>query len=196
MPAKPGLLRVTAAASHRDITERKRTEHELQRFRGDGQLGRRHRSLWSPESQHALHRCQPDAEARRKNGSGSYSRQGSSGMTPMELLGQSQEKLERDYDALIADGSSTTDRVEATYPPEGRSCAGTDRSAPARVERANGWIIVGTTRDITDRKQAERELRESERRFSDLLQSDAAEYATVTGDREAGLPTATSTCCA
>ncbi len=52
-----------------------------------------------------------------------------------------------------------------------------------RCSPATDWIIVGVVRDITQRKQAALELRESERRFSDLLRN--VHLASVMLDREA-----------
>ena len=57
------------------------------------------------------------------------------------------------------------------------------RRYPVRDDAGNIVRITGVARDITDRKQAEQELRESERRFSSTLET--IELAAVMLDREA-----------
>jgi len=57
------------------------------------------------------------------------------------------------------------------------------RRFPVRDPAGRVFRVAGVAKDITERKQAEGELRESERRFSDML--DNVELASVMLDREA-----------
>jgi diguanylate cyclase (GGDEF)-like protein/PAS domain S-box-containing protein len=67
--------------------------------------------------------------------------------------------------------------------PDGSICWIEARSFPVRDKAGKIVRIAGLAKDITERKQAAQELRESERRFSDLLRN--VELATVMLDREA-----------
>jgi PAS domain S-box-containing protein len=93
-----------------------------------------------------------------------YSREEMLRMTPMDLFSADRATLERDYDALIADNSSSASVVEGVY----RRKDGGEVPIEARrraLKTETGWIIVGTATDITQRKLAERALRDSELRF-------------------------------
>ena len=67
------------------------------------------------------------------------------------------------------------------------------RGFPVRDDAGKIVRIAGVAEDITERKQAAQELRESERRFSDMLRN--VELVSMMLDREARITTATITCC-
>jgi diguanylate cyclase (GGDEF)-like protein/PAS domain S-box-containing protein len=160
----------------RDITERKLAEQELRRFRlamdisGDGIVLVDRASMRYIDVNQTL--C--DMVGR--------TRQEVLGMTPMDLFSASQADLECAYDAIIADNNSAASKVEGQYRHRDGSLIPIETRRRA-LHTDDGWIIVGTARDITERKQNERELRESERRFSGLL--GGVELASVMLDRDA-----------
>jgi PAS domain S-box-containing protein len=147
-----------------DVTEHKRAEQELRRFRaameasGDGILLVDRASMRYIDVNQTL--CDMVGRARHEV----------IGMTPMELFSADRETLERDYDAIIADNTAAASKAEGTYRHKDGSLVPVETRRRA-LRTDDGWIIVGTARDITERRQAERELRESERRFSDMLGS-------------------------
>jgi diguanylate cyclase (GGDEF)-like protein/PAS domain S-box-containing protein len=96
-----------------------------------------------------------------------YTRQELIGMTPMTLFSVGREILERDYDAIIADPNSSGDRIEGHYHHRDGSLIPIETRRRALHTDA-GWIIVGTARDITERKQAAEELQNSETRFRQM----------------------------
>ena len=87
------------------------------------------------------------------------------GMTPMELFSANRETLERDYDAIIADSNSSPTAIEGQYRHKDGSLIPIETRRRALLTD-DGWIIVGTARDISVRKRVEETLRESEERFS------------------------------
>jgi len=80
------------------------------------------------------------------------------GMTPMEMFSASRETLERDYDAIIADNNSSASRIEGQYRHKDGSLIPIETRRRAFLADS-GWIIVGTARDITERKQADEKIR-------------------------------------
>src|SRR6185295_10121685 len=79
------------------------------------------------------------------------------GMTPMDLFGVERAVLERDYDALIADNNSSANLVEGNYRHKDGSFIPVETRRRA-LHTGDGWLIVGTVRDITARKHVEEEL--------------------------------------
>jgi len=135
----------------RDVTERKRNDEALQRFRaameasGDAILLVNRANLRYVDVNQTL--CDLVG----------YTRDEVLGMTPMDLFSADRATIERDYDAIIADNNAAASRVEGEYrrkdgqriPIESRRRA---------LHTKDGWIIVGTARDISERKRAEKRI--------------------------------------
>jgi len=131
-----------------DITERKRTERELQRFRAAMDISAEAIVLVDRASMRFI-----DVNQTTCAMSG-YTREQLLGMTPMDLTGRRRESLEAEYDELIADGSGVADRIEGEYPHKDGSTVFVETRRRA-LATETGWVIVGTTRDITARKEGE-----------------------------------------
>jgi len=110
-----------------------------------------------------------------------YSREELLQIGPAHIGATTLEELARVYDAIIA-GSGTSELAEIRLQRKDGSLLLVEGNRRAQRSGAD-WVIVGIVRDITERKQAARNLRESERRFSDLLRN--VELAAVMLDREA-----------
>ena len=92
--------------------------------------------------------------------------------------GMSAAKFEYEYRIVRPDGSIRW--IEA-------------RGFPVRDDAGKVIRIAGVAEDITERKQAAQELRESERRFSDMLRN--VELVSMMLDREARITYCNDTCC-
>jgi PAS domain S-box-containing protein len=77
------------------------------------------------------------------------------GMAPMTLSGASRERLERDFDAVIADGSCGAARLDGHYLHRDGSLIPIETHRHALSTDA-GWVIVGVSRPITGRTEAGR----------------------------------------
>ncbi len=142
---------ITVAA---DVTERKKADDDLRRFRtamdtsGDAIL------LIDRASMRYIDVNQTFCDLV------GYTRQEMLGMTPMDLFSADRQTLERGYDALIADNNNSARVVQGWY----RHKDGTLIPIEARrraLNTAHGWIIVGSSRDISERLRAEDSLRKS-----------------------------------
>jgi diguanylate cyclase (GGDEF)-like protein/PAS domain S-box-containing protein len=136
----------------RDITERKHADQDLKRFRaamdssGDAIVLVDRTSMRYVDVNQTL--CDLVG----------YTRQEVIGMTPMELFGAERGVLERDYDAIIADKSGNAPLVEGCYRHKNGSQIPIEtRRRALRTDR--GWIIVGSARDITERRAADNRIR-------------------------------------
>jgi diguanylate cyclase (GGDEF)-like protein/PAS domain S-box-containing protein len=93
-----------------------------------------------------------------------YAREEVLGMTPMELFSADRETLERDYDAIIADGGHPASRIEGEYRCKNGSRVVVETHRKA-LRTKEGWIIVASARDMRDRNAQEQALRESNQRL-------------------------------
>jgi diguanylate cyclase (GGDEF)-like protein/PAS domain S-box-containing protein len=135
-----------------DITDRKRVEENLRRFRaamdasGDAIL------LIDRASMRYIDVNQTFCDLV------GYTRQEMLGMTPMDLFSADRETLERDYDALIAGSAHRASKIEGQYRHRDGTLIPIETQRRA-LRTKDGWIIVGSARDITERKQAEDRIR-------------------------------------
>jgi diguanylate cyclase (GGDEF)-like protein/PAS domain S-box-containing protein len=135
-----------------DITDRKRVEENLRRFRaamdasGDAIL------LIDRASMRYIDVNQTFCDLV------GYTRQEMLGMTPMDLFSADRETLERDYDALIAGSARRASKIEGQYRHRNGTLIPIETQRRA-LRTKDGWIIVGSARDITERKQAEERIR-------------------------------------
>jgi diguanylate cyclase (GGDEF)-like protein/PAS domain S-box-containing protein len=134
-----------------DITERKKNDEDLQRFRaamdasGDAIL------LVDRAHMRYVDVNQTFCELV------GYSREEMLGMTPMDLFSADRETLERDYDAIIADNDNSASKTEGQYRRKDGTLIPIETRRRA-LHTKDGWIIVGTARDITERKHAQRRI--------------------------------------
>ena len=91
------------------------------------------------------------------------------GLAPMDLFSADRETLERDYDALIADNTSSANRAEGVYRHKDGSLIPVETRRRA-LRTDDEWVIVCTARDVTERRKAEMALRASEREQRGLAQ--------------------------
>src|SRR6185295_6165161 len=75
------------------------------------------------------------------------------GLTPMELMKEDRDVLERDYDAIIADGDCPASMVEGQYRRKDGRLVQTETRRRALFTES-GWVIVGTVRDVTESRNA------------------------------------------
>ncbi len=106
------------------------------------------------------------------------------GKTDFEMARKDQAELYRDDDkAVLESGAPRLDIEEPQTTPEGNTIWLRTSKVPLRGMDNQIIGILGLYQDITERKQAESSLRESERRFSDLLGN--VELISMMLDREA-----------
>ncbi|HUK04742.1 MAG TPA: EAL domain-containing protein [Burkholderiales bacterium] len=153
-----GRLVVTVG---RDITERKSSEAALSRFRTAVDASGDAIVLIDRASMRYVDVNRTTCEMT------GYTREELLGMSPMDLFGTSREALERDYDEIIADRYSRATRTEGWYLRKDgvRVPIETRRRA---VQTLDGWVIVGTARDITDRKEADAKIARLNRLYAVL----------------------------
>jgi diguanylate cyclase (GGDEF)-like protein/PAS domain S-box-containing protein len=82
-----------------------------------------------------------------------YTREELLAMGPHDVLPASKEELEREYDAVIAEGAKGV-RVETYYTAKDGRIGWTELHRRA-LRSGENWIIVNISRDITERKLAE-----------------------------------------
>src|SRR5258706_7714067 len=140
----------------RDITESKRSEESLLRFRASMDMSDDMILLIDRKTMRFI---DVNETACRNLG---YSREEFLAMTPEDVLPTTRKELETAYDEMIATGSTQGMRSEyrckdgSTLPFESRR----------RVMRSgDSWIIVATARDIRERIAREEALRKSNERF-------------------------------
>ena len=132
----------------RDITEQRGRDEKLRRFRtamdvsGDGIVLIDRASMRYIDVNQTL--CELTGRTREEL----------IGTTPMEIFNADRATLERDYDAIIADSNSPASKAVGEYRHKnGLVIPVETRRRPLHTDQ--GWVIVGTARDITERKAAE-----------------------------------------
>jgi diguanylate cyclase (GGDEF)-like protein/PAS domain S-box-containing protein len=131
----------------RDITQQRRGEEELRRFRAAMDM--------SHDAIYLTDRATMRFVDVNKVGCKSlgYTREQLLGMGPHEVLSAPRDQLEREYDAVIAEGSKAV-RLETSYVPKDGRKLWTELHRRA-LRSGDNWIIVTISRDITERKRAE-----------------------------------------
>src|SRR4029079_15150583 len=145
LPSAEGSTIVTLV---RDVTEKKSRDESLRRFRaamdisGDGVVLIDRATLRYIDVNQTI--CDMIGRSREQL----------IGLTPMEIFSADRGTLEHDYDAIIADSDCPESLVEGRY----RHGDGSEFPIEARrraLRTGDGWVIVSTVRDITERKAAE-----------------------------------------
>ena len=144
-PSGKGWTIVTVV---RDITDQRASDEKLRRFRaamdvsGDGILLIDRASMRYIDVNQTL--CDLTGRTREEL----------LGMTPMDVFNANRDTLECDYDAIIADNHSSATKVEGQYRRKDGSVIPIETRRSALLTD-DGWVIVGTVRDITERKASE-----------------------------------------
>ena len=92
-----------------------------------------------------------------------YSREELLQMGPQDLLDEKREKIEKLYDEVIAAGAAGSTMQSTARTRDGRASVTELHRRALLVDE--GWVIVSIARDITQRRQMEQALLESERRY-------------------------------
>jgi diguanylate cyclase (GGDEF)-like protein/PAS domain S-box-containing protein len=103
-----------------------------------------------------------------------YTREELVGMQPMQIFSASRATLERDYDALISNNEAHAGRTTGEYVRKDGSVVPVESRRRA-LHTEDGWIIVCTARDITERRISERRLNE----LAQLRHTEAARQAVI-----------------
>ena len=165
-----------------DITERKRTEADLQRFRAAVDVSAD--AIMVTERSSMRYAMVNEAASRMLG----YSGEELLAMGPHDLLQVSREQLERTYDELIG-GSQSAGTYESTNRRKDGSLV------PVEVFRRalptdSGYLVVASVRDITERKRAEQaqyeyvgRLRQLSHRLFEVQESERRRLARELHDR-------------
>jgi diguanylate cyclase (GGDEF)-like protein/PAS domain S-box-containing protein len=132
----------------RDISERRSSDEELRRFRAAMEISGDAVLLIDRATLRYVDVNQTFCELV------GYARKEILGMTPMDLFSADRATLERDYDAIIADNNAPASRVEGWYTRKDGTRIPVETRRRALLAKG-GWIIVGTARDISERREAE-----------------------------------------
>ena len=135
----------------RDISEQRKRDEEMRRFRAAMDISGDAILLVDRASMRYVDVNQTFCDLV------GYTRQELVGMTPMELFSADRKTLERDYDAIIENKNSGANKVEGQYRRKDGALIPIETRRRA-LQTENGWIIVGTARDITERKEAEAKI--------------------------------------
>jgi diguanylate cyclase (GGDEF)-like protein/PAS domain S-box-containing protein len=137
-----------AVVTHSNVTERIKREEDLRRFRAAMDGSGEAIALVDRASMRYI-----DVNQTLCNMVG-YTRSELLEMTPADLSNTPLANLEWAYDGIIGDSNSSERKIEGRYRHKNGSII------PIEVRRSTlhtdaGWIIVATSRDITERKEAE-----------------------------------------
>jgi diguanylate cyclase (GGDEF)-like protein/PAS domain S-box-containing protein len=135
----------------RDISERRSSDEELLRFRAAMEISGDAVLLIDRATLRYVDVNQTFCELV------GYTRKEVLGMTPMELFSSDRATLERDYDAIIADNKAPASRIEGWYTRKDGTRVPIETRRRALLAKS-GWIIVGTARDISERREAEAKI--------------------------------------
>ena len=155
------------AGSLRDISERNKSDEDLRRFRAAVDISGDAVLLVDRASMRYVDVNQTFCELV------GYAREEVLGMTPMDLFSADRETLERDYDAIIADNNSSASKAEGQYRHKGGVLIPIETRRRA-LRTKEGWVIVATSRNITERKEAEMKIGHLNRVYAVLSGINAA----------------------
>jgi len=144
----------------RDVTQQRRGEQELRRFRAAMDMSADAIYLIDRASMQFVDVNESACRGVR------YSREQLLGMGPDKLLRIPRQDLEREYDAVIAAGDEGV-RTETTYVASDGRRRWTELYRRA-LRQGDGWIIVSISRDISGRKRGE-ELKASHLRYQEKI---------------------------
>ena len=159
--------RPAAQVTVRDVTGRRRADEALRRFRaaldisGDAVLLIDRATLRYVD----VNRTFCDLVG--------YAREEVLGKTPMDIFSAQRAELERDYDALIADNAAPANRVDGWYTRRDGTRVPVETRRQA-LHTKDGWIIVATARDMTERRAAEARIARLNRVYAVLSGINAA----------------------
>jgi diguanylate cyclase (GGDEF)-like protein/PAS domain S-box-containing protein len=137
----------------RDVTEGNERADELRRFRAAMEMSGESIALVDRASMHYVDVNQTMCDLV------GYTRTEILGKTPMELFGEERTILEGDYDSIIADADGTPSRYDGHFRHKDGGLIPVEARQRA-LHTDNGWIIVKTARDLSERKKAERSFQE------------------------------------
>jgi len=154
---------VNFIAAKEDITERKHREEDLLRLRLAMDATAEAIYLADRTSMRFIYIN--DAACRMQN----RTREELLALGPGGVLSMSPEELGRTYDSIIA-GRRGAEPVEMQRQRTDGSRVWVEMVSRAQ-RSGEGWLIVTVVRDITERRQADSALRESEGRYRDLVEN-------------------------
>ena len=137
----------------RDITEQKERADDLRRFRAAMEISGDAITLVDRASMRYVDVNQTLCDLV------GYTRTEMLGKTPMEIFGSERGELEKDYDVIIADDDADPTRYLGHFRHKGGALIPVEARQRA-LHTDKGWIIVGTARDISERRKAERSFQE------------------------------------